>query len=73
MIQMTLVDFISTSELLRSIVTNLTVNMEGDKVQWLKISYLLYEKENSFVVSYKYGHVKVHVCQKLDLGKGNYN
>lgn len=29
----------------------------------------LYEKENSFVMSYKYRHAEVHVCQNLDLRK----
>lgn len=48
--------------------TNQKVNTEGNKVQWLKMLYLLYKK-NLYVVSYKYGHSEVHVCQKLELRK----
>lgn len=71
--QLTSVDFLFTSKLFRSIVTNRKENTKINKVQSLKVLYLLYEKKNSFVMSYKYWHSEEHNCQKLDLRKTNYN
>lgn len=47
-------DFYDLQKLVDTMTPNTTVNTNKEKVQWLKIKWLRFEKENPFLIKYKY-------------------
>ena len=47
-------DMLDLKALADHLITNRLINTEGEKVNWLKIKILRYEKKYPFVIQYKY-------------------